>query len=229
MRKFLALVLSLIFLFISSQLFAGPVKVSTTLASAIITNARSYLNDAGTAFGSAAQMLVWLNDGTTDLASKSLCTEATESIDLVNATREYTPTADYIFIAAVIYTDSAGAECALKRSNIRIIGDELQSTTPGYFYDFAGKVGVSPVLATRTTEKITVYMVTRPAAVAAGAAITTPAIYDRALTYYIVAQAFIRDNKLNSAKGMLALYQAEIDLFKGDLSGSTKETAEPVR
>ena len=230
MRKIILIVLLLVSLVsMPCMVLAGPVTASATLASTIITNARSYLNEDSTTFCSDARLLVWLNDGVTDIASRSLCTEASESIDLVNATAEYAPTADYVTIVAVIYTDSDSAKWALKRSNIRSIGEAFQSTTPAYFYDFAGKVGVFPALASRTSETITVYMVTRPAAVASGAAITIPAIYDRALTYYIVAQAFIRDNKLNSAKGMLAQYQAEIDRFRGDLSGATKETAEPVR
>ncbi len=64
----------LLILFFAGLCFAGSQQTSSTLASAIITNARYYLNeDSGDAneFFDDTELLRWVNDGMKDLAAKA--------------------------------------------------------------------------------------------------------------------------------------------------------------
>ena len=85
--------------------FAGSNQISATiLASTIITNARMYLNDTtATYFHSDAEMLVYLNDGTLDIVSRTHCLEAIEKKTLQLNTISYPLTDEFIVIKNVIY------------------------------------------------------------------------------------------------------------------------------
>jgi len=218
------------FVFLVGICVAGPIQTSSTPASTIITNARTYLNEDTASFWSDAQLLVFLNDGQNDIAARALCMEATETLSpLVANTIEYTPTTDYISVIAAVYTDSDGNKYALKQSNVRTTGEPYQATSPGYFYDYAGKIGIFPALSSVTTEIVTLYLAQRPSTLTLGSSVTIPAVYEKALTYYIVSQAMIRDNRLDAAKLMLELYHAETDRFRQDFGGVQKETTDPIR
>lgn len=197
---------------------AGPTHTSTTQASTIITNARYYLDESTASFWSDAELLVFLNDGQENIASRALCTETTETVSLVANTVEYTPTTDYISIIAVIYNNASGAKAALEQKTVRHVGETYQSTTPGYYYDFGGKVGIFPALSSVTSETVDLYLVQRPTTLTSADYIGIPAVYEKALTYYIVAQALVKDRQFAKASFMLQLYQSEIDRFRQDWS-----------
>jgi hypothetical protein len=89
---------------------------------------------------------------------------------------------------------------------------------PVYWYDWAGSIGVYPTLTDVSAEKITLYLITRPTAIAASANVTTPMIYDTALVLYMCAQAWLKDLKPTKYLQMMALYDAELRRIRQDLN-----------
>jgi hypothetical protein len=100
----------------------------------------------------------------------------------------------------------------------------MRLTKPSFWYDWGGNVGVYPPLAARTTETLTVYLVTRPTAILINANVTTPAIYDKALTYYVVAQAFLKDRQTARYAHMMGMYMQELARERQDLNEFQQES-----
>lgn len=215
----------IVVLFISVSAYAGSQQTSSTLASAIITDARAYLNESTASFWSDAELLQFLNDGMVDIVSRSHCLETTEDINLVADQLEYTITSTYIVVKAVHYVDSDSEIKGLAQRSPNKVGKPEIVDEPKYWYDWAGKIGVYPVLTSVTTEKVTLYLITRPTAIASNANVTTPAIYDKALTLYIVAQAWAKDRQMGKYNQTMALYQAELDRYRQDLLKVSEEPA----
>lgn len=213
-------------LLISAYSFAGSQQVSSTTAATIILNARAYLNDESSApFWDGTELLQWLNDGMVDLVGRSHCLETTENINLVADQVEYPITSSYILVKWVRYVDSDSKKHGLLPGNPFDAGSVEDVEEPAYWYDWAGKIGVYPVLSSVTTELVTVYLVTRPAAITPTDAITVPAIYDKALTMYVVAQAWAKDRQMGKYAQAMGLYQAELDRYRKDFLSVPKEPA----
>jgi hypothetical protein len=70
----------------------------------------------------------------------------------------------------------------------------------------------------KDTEALAVYLITRPTAIIISGTVTTPAIYDTALTYYIVAKAWQKDLKHAKYLQTMALYEAEMQRLRQDLN-----------
>lgn len=96
--------------------------------------------------------------------------------------------------------------------------NEPGEAEPAYWYEFAGKIGVYPPMVDVSAEKITLYLITRPIAIASGAEITTPAIYDTALVCYVAAQAWLKDLKPAKYLQMMSLYDSELQRIRADLN-----------
>jgi len=226
MRKTILFILLLVFT--ACPVFAASQQTSSTTAATIITNARAYLNQVGSTFCTADQMLVWLNDGMMDLTTLGLSGQETETITLVADTIEYSITSSYIKVVAVFYIDSDGKEKALKQGNVWSVGLTEADLVPDadkiptFWYEWAGKIGVYPPLAAidgTTAETVKLYLVKRPAALALSSDdVTTPAIYDKALTLYIAAQGFLRGRQFNKAEVLMDMYYKELGITREDLN-----------
>ena len=285
-------------LFASVTVYAASQQTSSTLASTIIDNVETLLNDTNNNMWTAAELLVWLNDGMVDIVSRSHCLQTTESIDLATDTLEYSITSTYLAIKAVHYVDSDGEIKALLKGSPMSVGLVEDVDEPVYWYDWAGKVGVYPVdsitptatitdttiafvdsnpdtitesgntfitegfeagmqisvsgstsndgvytvasvaagtitlvaedsltaeiagdtVTMKDTEALTLYVITRPVAILSSANVTTPALYDTALTYYIVAKAWQKDLKHQKYLQTMALYEAEMTRLRQDIN-----------
>lgn len=70
---------------------------------------------------------------------------------------------------------------------------------------------------------VTVYFVSTPSAVAIGADVLVPAIYDRALTLYVASQALFKEGQYAKAGRLMAEYLAELDRYRMDFIDVPKE------
>lgn len=201
---------------IISTVFAGSQQTSGSLASAIIVDARYYLNESSESFWSDAELLVYLNQGTVDIVARTHCLEAIETETLVENQMGYTLGDNFIVVKQVIYDDAK----ALRKGNIESFGDiSGTSGEPAYWTQWGTKVLVYPIPdATAAGNSIDVYTVSLPAAVVSGAAVKVPAYYDRALTLYIVVQALKKDRRYGESNAVLTEYLAEIDRYRADFS-----------
>ena len=231
--KLISFLLVLVF---ATLVYAGSQQTGSTLASTIITNARYHLNDTTTSavanyFWTDAELLVWVNQGTLDIASRTRCLESTEDLTLAADTVEYAITSDYIDVSAVIYKDTSGVKKGLTRKNPQTIGNDPIDPDIGepiYWYEWAGKIGAFPALTTGTGT-ITVYYVSRPSSVTAGVAVYVPEVYERALTLYVASQAFIRSGRFDKSGALMAEYLAELDRFRTDFIERPQEPEDNIK
>ena len=114
----------------------------------------------------------------------------------------------------------------LIKGNPMSVGNVEDVDEPVFWYDWAGQIGVYPPLVDVSAEKVTLYIITRPTAIASTANVTTPAIYDTALTIYMVAQAWMKDLKMAKYLQTMALYDAEMMRIRKDLNEYPKQVVE---
>jgi hypothetical protein len=105
----------------------------------------------------------------------------------------------------------------LKEGRPDIVGNVEDVGEPVYWYDWGGSLGIYPMLTDVSAENVTLYLITRPTAIAASANVTTPAIYDTALVFYIAAQAMLEDLKPTKYLQMMSLYDNELRRIRGDM------------
>ena len=195
-------------------------NISWITGNTIINRARFILNETVPGFWDDTELLQWANDAIKDLCNRTLCYQAIETISLTAGTVEYSPTNDYIGIVDVRYVDANGDEWGLKRSSPGRMGSVplgvLGGSIPRYWYEFAGRVGVFPPLASVSTETIKIYESKQPATIGASDAVPTPTIFDTAIVHYVVSMALIKDRKNDFAKGFMASYEATADRFRAD-------------
>ena len=198
--------------------YAGPQSTSSTPASTIVTNARTYINEASAVFWSDAELLVYLNDGMVDIATRARCLEDTETISLVADQIEYAPTSTFLAITAVQYSTTTYTKGLLPGSpkEVGLAVGEDSVAEPVYWYEWNDRVGAYPALSSVTSETIVLYAISLPSTLTADEDVTTPAIFDRALTLYTAAQALYKDKKFGQAGRYMAEYMEEIERFRAD-------------
>jgi len=138
----------------------------------------------------------------------------------------YALTSAFILIRVVVYKQAAGVEKGLIHGNIQSIGHVHESKEPVYWCQDQDNVIVYPkpdASHSGTGHDIVVYTVTRPTDIASGAAVLTPACYDKALTLYIAAQGFFKDSQFNKAAHFMAKSDAECDRYRADFVTIPKE------
>lgn len=85
---------------------------------------------------------------------------------------------------------------------------------------FTGSIDDASV---KKVANITAYVVDRPTDVAGGAAVLVPAQYDKALVYYVVGQAWAKDDRLDQAAAFANLYLQELERYRTDLTAQPAE------
>jgi len=224
--------IAVVFLAISGMVYAGSQQTSSTPASTIIINARYYLNEPTEVFWSDDELLVWLNKGTLDIATRTKCLESWESVSLAADTVEYTLSDSYIAITDVVYSDASDALKGLIKSNPSSVGHESAVGEPSYWYSAGNKLGIFPSLAAidgTTAETVRAYYVTRPTDVTSGQNVLVPAHYDHALTLYIAARAWYKDGQFAKGNRLMAEYYEELDRFRLDYNEQIKQAKESVK
>lgn len=225
MKRLLRMSVILIILLSAAFCFAASQTTSSTTAASLIDRAEVFLNDSDNRFWTAAELLQWLNSGMIDIATRSQCLQSTASISLVADQLEYSLSSySYLAIKGVMYTDANSAYIGLKRANPNDVGrvpeswEDASKRNPTYYYEWGGSLGVFPVKASVTTETVTIYYAERPATITSTDNVLTPAEYDTALVYYMVAQAWMKDLKLNKYLQTMALYNSEMTRIRQDLN-----------
>jgi len=204
--------------------FAGSQQTSSTSASSIITNARYYLNEDVADFWTDTELLAWLNDGLIDIAGKTRAMETTENVTLQTSTLEYALSTSYLTIAGAVYLSGTTYYKALERGSIHDVGRFEDIGEPEFYYEWAGSIGLYPLADSGVTgDTVIVYLIERPSAVTADQNVPTPAYYDKALTLYVAAQAFLKDRQLARYGSLMDLYHAELERYRADFGEQPKE------
>lgn len=202
---------------------AGSQRVSGALASEIISEAQYDYNETTTGFITNAEWLRWLNDGAADVALKTLCMQATETVTLVADTVDYALTTDFIKVVAVRYVNADSVERGLVEGHPKEVGNVQDRGEPDKYYEFADSVGVYPALSSATTETAKVFLAEFPDVLATTDALVTPAIYDATIKKYMLAQAAKKDKRFATYAGLMQEYNMELAGSRQDLSGEKEE------
>ena len=232
MRLRLKIFVVFLCLFLAGMAHAGSQQTSSVTPTTIIHNARYYLNEITPSFWTDAELLVWVNQGSSDIASRTRSLEATESISLSALVVEYPITSNYIDISTVIYNSADNVVKGLVRKNPQSIGNIPDPGEPVYWYEWNGSIGIFPAhssLSGTATPSVTAYYVSYPSSVTTGQAVYTPAVYDRALTMFVVAQAFLKSGQFAKSGRFIAEYYAELDRFRSDLVDRPQEPEENIK
>jgi hypothetical protein len=219
-------VFALVIFLIPAVSFAGSQATSSTDAADIIDYVRYYLNEPNeNVWDDDDELLAWINHGTMDIVARSQCLEYTEDIALVDSQLSYAIAEDYISISAVIYNDTKG----LIRGNPQSLGNQFHEIgEPNAYFIWGDDIWVYPIPDTdAATNNITLFGVTRPAAISATTDdVLVPAHYDKALVYYVVAQAFTKVGQFSKAQYFTTLYMHELDRYRTDYNVIPKEPLE---
>lgn len=90
-------------------------------------------------------------------------------------------------------------------------------------------VANSTVAYTSSAPTLTVYFVSRPTEIASTDSVLTPAIYDRALTLYVAAQAQLKEGQYGKSARLMSEYLAEIDRFRKDFVTRLQEPESGIK
>lgn len=199
----------------------GSQQTSSTTGTVFIADVRNDYNDTSTGHFDASKMLEFLNDGLVDISVKSQCLEAVESIDLADDTLEYSITTEYVEVKSVHYIDADGKAWALKDGSPSMVSldiSENDTDYPAFWYEFAGKIGAYPVLSSRTTETLNVYLSKRAVPIVAATNLPIPAAYENALKYYMLARMSLVDRDMGRFSTLMNQYLSEIGIMRKDLN-----------
>ncbi len=230
MKRF-ALILCLFL--IPGMAFAASQDTSNFLTADVITQIRYYLNEPVEDTWSDTELLGWINDAQMDIVSRSQCLEAQENIDLAAETLEYSITTTYIAVTAVTYSPTSGVTKGLVRGHPSQVGHTGKTgvAAPNRWYEWKGDVGIYPVLSSRSTEEIAVFLVEEPQVLTSTTVsqLVVPKIYDRATVLYSAAQAFLKTGQYAKSGRLLAEYYAELERFRQDYVMRPRVTKDTIR
>ncbi len=219
---------------LSVQVYSESQTVSGTIASAIITQARYYLNEPTAVLWADDELLVWLNEGMVDIAARTQCLVGTERIDLVANQYNYSLNSTNINYKAldIVYLEPSGSDFSwkgLKKGNPRSVGHVSASGVPSYWYESGSVIAIYPTLSAITTNKVDIYFAKRPATVASGAALTIPAQYDNALIKYVAARAWYKDGQFAKGGRLMAEYLEQLDRFRVDYAEQPITSSDAIK
>jgi hypothetical protein len=225
MRKYL--LFSLILVLAAFPVWAGDQTTSGVTAQTLVDDAQVYLNDAGNDLCTDQQLLQFLNDGMKDLVALSHCYQTTETITLLSGVTQYDLSTHFMTIKGAIYNGgSTTYNKPLEEWDLFDGGEDGKGLgmpedvgEPVYWDEFAGEIAIWPAPTSSVSGyRVTTYLVAVPSGVTIDQAIPTPAIYDKALTYYITAQAWYRDRQFGFGDYFMGRYEAEIARYRKDLN-----------
>ena len=216
--------------------FAGSQKVSGVTAQTVINNARVILRETTADWWADSDLLQYLNDGHRDIALLTHCIQGTEAVTLVSGVTEYTISTSYTKIHGAIYNNASGVTnksliyASMFDSRLGMGGESVgqRVSEPVYWDEDGGIFYIWPEPMTSIDgDNITVYLSELPSdrTLTGGTSnILTPQIYDRALTFYIVAEAYYQIDKVWKAQVYEGRYIQELGIKKQDLIQKPAET-----
>jgi len=223
MKKLILVLLALVLLLLPpSSAFSGGQTVSGKTVDDLVTEARYILNESASASGKMwtdAEIETWINDAVRNIIARTHCLESSEQHTLDSGTSEYTISNDYVFVKTVLYQSGETEFRALLPSSVDVLG-YVPGDEPKHFYEYNGKVGVFPLKdsrdATVSGNTIYVYYVPMQETLSGTSSIPTPASFDRAILYYTISQAFLKDGQMDRSDRFWSQYSQEIDRYRMD-------------
>lgn len=224
-------ILSLVAVTLIGFSYAGQ-QASNTVASTIIDRAQIILSDADGNFYTDAKLLYFVNMGVQDIASKTKCMDVTYPVLLQTGVTEYSigSGTSYFTINTAVYVESGTSNYkGLKKSNPQSIGHVQNAGEPVWWYQSEDNIGVYPPPSSGVSgDQVTAYLTKRPLDVTATEVVPTPAVYDNALVYYVVAQSSYMDLQKGRGDMYLALYVECLKQYRADIEDRPIEAVKEI-
>jgi len=218
MAKRAVLILFTVFLLFLApfEVIAGGASTSGKTVTNLIVEVRNFLNEPTGSFWSDTEITTWLNDAVRSVNRQTLSTEAREKFVVDSGTSEYAMTETYLMVKGATLQTGVTAYKALFRGKAEDVG-HVNKDEPTYFYEFNGKVGIYPLKDTSdfTSTGTTLYVSYVPyqSTLSGSSTIPTPAILDRAIVYYAVAQALYKDKRFNSGNLFIVQHYQDLKFY----------------
>lgn len=104
---------------------------------------RTYLNDTGSNFFSQQEIYNWLTIAAKDIAQKTTCVRRILSAQTTSGVREVSFSAYKVF--HVEYLNSTRNLMLTKIDPLRLGHYNIDGTTPQYWYEIDGEIGIEPI------------------------------------------------------------------------------------
>lgn len=202
------------FFFLVAIAFAGSTTTSSKTAQDIIDDVRVDLNESTAVFWADSELVTWIDEAIWEITSKTRCLEETVfTISLVANTYSYTISTNFVDVETVLHdsgdNDDPTRIMALKREDITDFGHEREHGRPKKYCIWDNKLLVWPVPdSTWAGTDLYLYVVSFPAGVSGtGSSIETPAYFDTAIKYYVLAKAYYKDNKEVRGNYYMSLFE----------------------
>ncbi len=235
MRKILSWAIIIVAFFICSNAYAGSQQTSGVTAQVIIDRARFFLDNTTSIPWTDANLLFLVNYGTMDIIARTKALESTENISLSTGVSEYAITSNYLSIEKAIYSGvtvkyNNNPYKGLLRIDIRDVAHKQNVGVPVRYYTWNDTIGFDPMPdAGVSIYSVLLYLVTRPTdrTITGGTSvIQTPAMYDLALTYFVVSKAFKKIHQLALSKDYWDEYIAQLAQYRFDYVDRTRAIKE---
>uniref|UniRef100_A0A6M3IFN7 Uncharacterized protein n=1 Tax=viral metagenome TaxID=1070528 RepID=A0A6M3IFN7_9ZZZZ len=168
--------------------------------------------------------------GIHDLAAKTRCNESVYAVALESGISEYSlNSTDYITINTALYYSGTTIYKGLKRGNPQSTGHVSSPKEPMFWYQTGNRIGFYPIpTASISGCSVFVYLTERLSSIAPTDTIPTPAIYDNALVYFVVAQGAYRDVQKTMGDAYMVMYHDILKLFRGDFEERPVEAPKEI-
>lgn len=188
----------------------GSQSTSSSTGADILARVRALLNESTAKFWDDSDIYQWITDAVVDVTANTHCTGATETVALVDGTLEYSISASYIDIVAVIYNNSK----ALLKGHPSMLGHVKDPGEVVYYYEFDGKIGYIPKPDSADDSINTVlYYLPLPSDITSGSSITVPKWLDQPVVLYATALALFEDNEMQTGMQVLREYERSIQRY----------------
>lgn len=207
-------------LFLCFPAYAGSIDTSSSTAQTFIGIVRTDLNELTAAFWTDAELITWIDEAITEIVNQTRCLEATvEDVTLASSDYDYTLSSSFLDVEMALYDsgdDSRGIQIyALDRTNLNDIGHVVETGRPKKYALWNDQIIVWPIPdSTISGTTIHVYYIPMPSGVTTSTSpIETPAYFDPAITDYVKAKAYLKDNRINLANTFMGYFNSRIQTY----------------
>jgi len=223
MKKYLLIFLMVVFPFVA---YAAEPADSVLIV-------RYMINETTASFWSDAEIQEWLDQGVSDITSRTLCFQISDTITLATGTYEYATTTGSVAVSAIVkilgafYISPDNEYIGLKRIEAAQIAD-LPFMIPGppkYFCHYANKIIILPVPTTaENAQLVRIYFARQASGASLALRIADLPTECKPLLYlFAAAMAWKKEHRLVESDTVYKMYLEKITALKQEVYNTPPE------
>ena len=202
-----------------------------------VLEVRYIINEATASFWSDAEIQAWLDQGISDITSRALCFQTSDTITLSTSVYEYSTTTGSVSVSAIVkilgafYISPDNEYIGLKRIYANQIADlpYMASGPPKYYYHYANKIGILPLpTSTESTNLVRIYFARQASGATLALRIADlPTEYKPLLYLFAASMAWKKEHRFAEANATYATYLQQLNALKQELHNVPPEVKTP--